>query len=32
LKQQVREAQEGAELAYLPFLINWDGELQVAIP
>jgi hypothetical protein len=32
LKQQVREAQEGEELAYLPFLINWDGELQVAIP
>jgi len=31
-KQQLREAQEGEELVYLPFLINWDGELRVAIP
>jgi len=31
-KQQQSEAEEGEELVYLPFLINWDGESQVAIP
>lgn len=31
-KEQLREAQEGKELAYLPFLMNWDGELPVAVP
>ena len=31
-KQQMREAQEGEELAYLPFLTNWDAKLPVAVP
>ncbi len=31
-KKQLTEAQEGEELAYLPFLINWDGELPVDVP
>jgi hypothetical protein len=31
-KQQLREVQEGEELAYLPFLMNWDAELPMAVP
>jgi len=28
----MREAQEGEELAYLPFLTNWDAKLLMAVP